>query len=901
MAMACASFAQGSWKTAKAEISNKYGFTKKNELRLAPTQGQRAKTRDGETAYDILGCKEGSVGGNELTEETGWSGQWSADAGRPDMGRQFFQHFDDVFYTFNKVRFLGVFNYWNDEDYDWLYCFERGGMDENQNMTEPVMFEVAVYEEGEDGMPGKCILKKDMPLIGKNTGVITGYEPDMTPIYEFTADLGEEISLEHGYIQFNAKDMGDSPSCWYAAFCAGNDGSYAYTYDFINEEYSDNMPACFCLYGDGVTRNAKKALQLERFVMPGTSANGKYEKVQVELFNIGENAISDAKLELYVDDKLVATEDVNVTLEPFDTYKYTFTARANCAEGKKITVKNVTPGDEKKSQESISMTLSAPVAGEYPECYGILPDIIKITKVSLGEINNESEGSSYTDFTDKTTTIHPGETLDLNVTVECIDYEPSLGVYIDWNNDYQFSYDEKVQFDTYEADDNGGKGVGKVTVPSFATAGPHRMRVVATVYYYDPLPNDYYYRGECEDYTVIVEPAGDAPLAAVDKDIIDQPLSGNTETASFGISNTGKSTLTSNISFDYILPGLPSNITAAPANKSKFNAKFHKAGKANAKRMAPAKTGTADYVLRYDADNNDCIGLGNAAEAIFASLYPGSMLANIEGMTINSVDVYIGDVPESASIVLYGQKTQTACGELLCEQAFTPVEHSWNHVELATPVTVGATDIWVGVKMGGMTARKYYIGVDEGPAKVGFGDLVNIGGNYWWSMADLGLNYNYNIRANVTGTRTPAINWMAIDKQTVEVAPASTENINVSFDATNLKEGVYEAYIEIVTDDPLCGYTNIPVYMVKGEGVGVSTIRGDKPAIVLNNGAVSVKTGKAIASITVTDLNGRTVLNEAVNADAATADLNSFGKGIYVVSVRHTDGTKVSMKVPVVK
>lgn len=88
-------------------------------------------------------------------------------------------------------------------------------MDEDFNMTKPVTFTIGIYEEGEDGLPGKCVLQKDIDIIGEKTGVVLeGYgDEGNSPIYEFKAPLGQTINLEHGYIQINAKDMGDSPSC----------------------------------------------------------------------------------------------------------------------------------------------------------------------------------------------------------------------------------------------------------------------------------------------------------------------------------------------------------------------------------------------------------------------------------------------------------------------------------------------------------------------------------------------------------------------------------------------------------------------------------------------------------------------------------------------------------------
>ncbi|MGM9704778.1 MAG: GEVED domain-containing protein [Prevotella sp.] len=865
----------------------------------------KAKAAKEETVYDILGCKEGAVGGNELSEETGWNGEYGADAGRPDMPTQWFQHFDDVFYTFNKVRFIGLFNHWDGSD--WLYCHERGKQDENFNMTEPVVFEVGIYEEGEDGLPGKCVFKKDMPIIGTKTRIQTGYEPDLSPLYEFVADLGQEINLEHGFVQFNAKDMGDNPTCWFALYCAGNDGQSALTFDVVNEEYNEQMPAVFCLYGDGVTHNARKALQMERFVTPRTTADGKYEKVQVELFNIGENDINDARLELYVDDKLVATENVNATIEAYDTYKFTFENRVDCTAPHKITVKNVTPGDEKKSYETLSMNIEAPtVSDEYPKCQSYVDGYEYISSVKMGAINNQSEGSTYTDYTDQKTSIMVGKTETLELTAISLprEPEPSLAVYIDWNDDHYFSYDEIVTFDNKDVTGDKTEGfkvvaTATVSVPGTATVGEHRMRVVVT----DgetPTANDTFFYGEVEDYTVSVEANPNDPSMTKDKNVIEQHMTTSAATTDLTVTNSGNGTLNANIEYSYILPGMPSlaGSSANTAGKT-FKANIRKANKAAARREAPVKDEATQYVLKYDGDMYDCIGLGNSEESIFASMFPGAMLANLKGMTMSSIDVYIGDVPAGASIIIYGQNSQNLCGDIITEQQFTPADHSWNHIVLEQPVTVGNTDLWVGVKMTGMTADKYYIGTDRGPAVVGFGDIVNIGGDTWWSMSDLGLDYNYSIRANISGERTAAINWFNMDKETLTVAPNSTGKVGMNFSTQGLNQGLYEAVIELSCNDPFNSYSKIPVYMVNGSVTSISLDKNGKAGISLDGTTLNVNTGKTISNIAIYDLNGRNVMTCAGND--TTVGLDNLGKGVYVVKVSHTDGTSVSVKFPVVR
>ena len=854
------------------------------------------------TPQDLLGCTEGTVFGHEYTDDVAWSGSASADAGRPDYGMEFYQYFEGCYNTFNKVRFFGFFNYYDGEN--WIYCNERGAINEDGEMTQPVTFVVGVYEEDENGLPGKCVLKKEVDITGEQTGVQLGDESaGYTSIYAFDADLGEDIKMEHGFIQINAKDMGDSPSCWFALF-VGGDGT-AYQKYISDGGFFGQLPAFYCLYGDG-SLNAQKALKVERFLSPTASSDKKYDKVQVEVRNIGGDEISDAMLELYLDGKLVATEPVNAAIESLETYKYTFEARVDCSGGEhEITVKNVTPGDEKTGRESLSMTVGRVSASEYEESYAIIPGEINITNVSLGTINNTTEGSEYSDFTSKKTAITPDDELALSVTVASTDYEPAVGAWIDWNGDYAFGYDEEVVFDNVT--DNGDStttATAKITVPEGATLGDKRMRIIASTF--SPSAVGGYYMGETEDYTVSVEVSPNDPLISVAESYIEETTNGEAKTRELTVSNNGNGTLNADIKYCYVLPYAPTNDYSmsknAPARKAADKAGVKFAYKAAAKKEAPKAGAEAQYVLRYDNGYQGCIGITNYDECTYTSYYPGKMLASISGMTISSVDVYVGDIPtKGTSIVIYGQDKQSAWGTLLAEKTFTPTEYSWNHVELDAPVEISNTDLWVGVKMSGFEADKYYIGIDNGPAVEGFGDIINIEGSSWWSMADLGLDYNYCIRANVTGTPTAAISWLSLDKEQMEVAAGQSGKVNVTLSPQGLDKGLYEAYVEISSNDKFTPTVKIPVYMINGTVTGISLNENGNANVRINGGNLTVSGDKEIASVAVYDLNGQTVKNAKAAGKQATISLNGLAKGVYIIKVAFADGSASTVKVPVLK
>ncbi|MFR0835826.1 MAG: hypothetical protein ACLSG8_06470 [Barnesiella sp.] len=105
-------------------------------------------------------------------------------------------------------------------------------------------------------------------------------------------------------------------------------------------------------------------------------------------------------------------------------------------------------------------------------------------------------------------------------------------------------------------------------------------------------------------------------------------------------------------------------------------------------------------------------------------------------------------------------------------------------------------------KFKGFKPNSYQIGSDAGPAIRGFGDIVNVGGSTWWSLADLGMDSNNSLRANITGERTPAISWLTADKR-AGITGANSETVKLTMNATDLKTTLYEAIVEITSNDIL--------------------------------------------------------------------------------------------------
>lgn len=121
-----------------------------------------------------------------------------------------------------------------------------------------------------------------------------------------------------------------------------------------------------------------------------------------------------------------------------------------------------------------------------------------IGQVEFGEINNTSGCDEYADYTAMSTDLSIGETFPITVTNGNAWDGDEVGIWIDWNQNEDFSDDGLIIM-------NGGPEVfnANIIVPDDAIGGTTRMRI-RMQYYGTPEPCGATSYGEVEDYTVNV-------------------------------------------------------------------------------------------------------------------------------------------------------------------------------------------------------------------------------------------------------------------------------------------------------------------------------------------------------------------------------------------------------------
>jgi murein tripeptide amidase MpaA len=310
---------------------------------------------------------------------------------------------------------------------------------------------------------------------------------------------------------------------------------------------------------------------------------------------------------------------------------------------------------------------------------------------------------------------------------------------------------------------------------------------------------------------------------------------------------------------------------------------------------APYNPPNRDEVLHYDGENDNAFSWSpNVPYTITdAAMFPASMVAPYVGMMISSVDLYIGTGGTDFSVRIYEMGDMDSPGELIYEQAFTPIEESWNNVVLDDPVYINGLDVWVGYQYTQPDLNLFIAGVDAGPGHP-LGGFLTFDNVVWYSlMEDFEDDVNWNIRANLTGD--PIESWLSVDPIMGTIAPGESDTITATFDATNLMQGNYGATVRISSNDMETPMIDVPAMLIVIPGTGT-------PEILLNDLQVNIHPNPANDYVLITSdtemneveiLNqlGQTVYNKVVKNTNVNLNITKFESGVYYVRVKSNEGT----------
>jgi len=155
-----------------------------------------------------------------------------------------------------------------------------------------------------------------------------------------------------------------------------------------------------------------------------------------------------------------------------------------------------------------------------------------------------------------------------------------------------------------------------------------------------------------------------------------------------------------------------------------------------------------EQILNYDGDN----ATGPTflpGEYVTAARFPNVIMRAYTGQTIEALDVYILDVPNSSEVIIYGGDGSdgSPATEILAQEV-SLAANSWNTIPLNTPYLIDGTEIWIGLVFGVEQATQV-TGCDAGPANVNGDYLYQNSDRQWTTFRDLTTteSINWNIRA----------------------------------------------------------------------------------------------------------------------------------------------------------
>ena len=444
---------------------------------------------------------------------------------------------------------------------------------------------------------------------------------------------------------------------------------------------------------------------------------------------------------------------------------------------------------------------------------------------------------------------------------------------IDLDNDWaQVYFNDALiyewQFSLQAQGEPGTNQLGGVNFYAGSTAG------MTPTYYFDNVA-----------YAALVEGAQDPAIGVATSPIITTIQEGNTYTQNLPITNIGEGTLEFEITKSFDMPtatNQPSGLVPS-GTIGKVAPEFVVDPTPFRGDAAPANR---DVTLHYDGENSTGVGLTAGAQWRAAVRFPGSMMAQYNGMYLSSVEIYINENANSHKLQVYdmGSWNVPGPGALLVEQTFDPLP-GWNTINLTTPLYIGGKELWVGYWMD-QPAGLFPAGCDAGPAHPD-GRWISTGPG--WGF--LSLDYNWNIRAVLTGTAGPV--WLSATPTTGELTAGQIADVTVGVNATGLEPlTVYKGKLHIRSNDFVNELVNVSVWITVLVGVNET---GEQAYVSMYpnpaNSMMNLKANTEIKMVSITNNLGQVVYSGIVGQQEFKMDISQFKTGMYIVRVETANGT----------
>ncbi|MBR6775725.1 MAG: T9SS type A sorting domain-containing protein [Bacteroidales bacterium] len=327
--------------------------------------------------------------------------------------------------------------------------------------------------------------------------------------------------------------------------------------------------------------------------------------------------------------------------------------------------------------------------------------------------------------------------------------------------------------------------------------------------------------------------------------------------------------------------------------------------------------GSATSVINYDGEpgaTTSLVGLTVEEPTLLevGAMYPASSYGNsVMGTKITKAQYYLGESAEGGTGIepgtplvfrIYGQGLNGQPGELLAEKELPANQiaaGNWNIVTFDTPVDITGFNVWATVEFT-QSVGGYAMNFDGMPL-VPYGDFyrTNGGGAFAQCSNVFTEQYgNFHIRVTCQGTPIDG-GWATLSKPEGSMPIGGSDEVTVNLSSIGVAQGVYEATVKFVTNDPAQPTVNIPLTLTV-TGVSVEEVMGEAYNIFPNptSGLVTIE-AENINYIAIYNSVGQLV--NVVKSENNTVDMSSYDNGVYYFNIVDNAGQNSLQRVVVAK
>jgi hypothetical protein len=191
-----------------------------------------------------------------------------------------------------------------------------------------------------------------------------------------------------------------------------------------------------------------------------------------------------------------------------------------------------------------------------------------------------------------------------------------------------------------------------------------------------------------------------------------------------------------------------------------------------------------EWIHWDNGENNSGVGLTDGGIFFVASRWTPDDLLPYTGMSITMLQIYIRDLPLSATIKIWQGADASNLVEFVSQPVSPIYEESWQIIQLTNPYIIDVNqELWFGYEINDPGMWMYPAGIDLYTDYPGKGDKVKLGydGN-WENLSGYGIPGDWNIQAFVTSEESIVL-------VTDDTGQASFEALNGSYYYTVTKPG----------------------------------------------------------------------------------------------------------------